>query len=765
LATNVSDCTITLAGGDNLGQADCLTCTAEVGVTLVDVSDFDDGGGSCYPSGWSFVSGNNCSDHADNCVLSGGSRNCCSNFAGNICDDTTFGQPVVHADDRDCDEQVRMYKTFDLSGLTDLWICFDLADDNATGNESVQLYVDGPNNPTPGSPQRIFCQDGPPQDDVDEFFYNYCVNLPAWAADQADTVLTFVLHSNDDDDEMFLDNIVLRGWGGGCAPDMVTPLDEDFDTPGQCDTTGWSFSNSNWDCVGSFSCSNESTWWPGIEADQEAFDMETTVDASELDGEVTVCFGLGYDGTSGSDELILDYDAGSGWTQVWRQVGDMGTSGECRMICMNLSDIDPAVNNNPALGIRFQFDSSNGKITVFWVTVAGARYCLADPAVVSISSPPVGDGAGNYDFTATDTYGEQLDADIMCEWDADTSLSDVDEVRYKNQLGRFIKRRQLTFDNSFRGEDLQDFPVLVVLDNGWFDYTQVRSAGEDLLFVDADNTTVLAHEIEQWDKSGTSYIWVKVPQIDAWDDADYIWMYYGNEDAPDRQQPAAVWTQGYVAVWHLNENATDEQSSATHYDSTSNDNDGTQNNSEDAGGFIGRGQYFDGSNDYIEVPGAGLQLTGDEMTIEAWARPTGEPHQYSHVAGAGSSGRHWQLWWDSAFNAWHGRLRVNGDSGGLWPSNTGGYNVWNYLALLYDGSERRIYRDAGEIEWESASGNLDATGSVFRIGDTPNLSPREFRGYIDEVRISNIYRTDEWLDAQHWSMRDWLITFGPEENL
>ena len=182
----------------------------------------------------------------------------------------------------------------------------------------------------------------------------------------------------------------------------------------------------------------------------------------------------------------------------------------------------------------------------------------------------------------------------------------------------------------------------MVLDAGWFDYSQTRSAGEDLLFVDADNTTVLAHEIERWDESGTSYIWVKVPQINAWDGTDHIWMYYGNEDAPDRQRPAAVWTRGYVAVWHLNETAIDEATSATHYDSTNNNNDGTQNRSQSSGGFIAGGQYFDGNSDYIQVPGAGLQLTGTQMTIEAWARPTGEPHQYSHVAGAGSTGRHWQ---------------------------------------------------------------------------------------------------------------------------
>jgi hypothetical protein len=428
-STDVSDCTITLTGGDNTGQADCLTCTAEVGVTTVDVTDFSDGG-ACDLDGWTLATGGVCRDNTDdNCNFTGGDRNCCDDFYGHVCDTTTFGQPVARADDRGCDEQVRMTKTFDLSGLTNLSVCFDLADNAADGNESAQLLVDGSNNPTPGVFQRIFCQDGPPQDNVNAFFYTYCVDLPAWTEGQPDITLMFVLHSNDDDDEMFLDNIVLRGWGGGCSPDLVTVLDEDFDTPSECDTTGWSFSNSNWVCPG-FSCTNQPGWSPGIEADEEAFDMETTVDATELDGEVTVCFQLGYDDTTGNDELILDFDAGSGWTEAWSQTDTMGPNDRCRLICVNLSDIDPAVNNNPALGIRFRFDSSNGEIIVYGVIVAGARYCPAGPAVVSLSSPPSDDGGGDYGFTATDTYGEQLDADITCVWDPDTSLNDLFTVHY-----------------------------------------------------------------------------------------------------------------------------------------------------------------------------------------------------------------------------------------------------------------------------------------------------------------------------------------------
>ena len=37
-------------------------------------------------------------------------------------------------------------------------------------------------------------------------------------------------------------------------------------------------------------------------------------------------------------------------------------------------------------------------------------------------------------------------------------------------------------------------------------------------------------------------------------------------------------------------------------------------------------------------------------------------------------------------------------------------------------------------------------------------------GMIDEVRISNVVRSTLWIDAQHASMTDALITYGPEES-
>ena len=95
-------------------------------------------------------------------------------------------------------------------------------------------------------------------------------------------------------------------------------------------------------------------------------------------------------------------------------------------------------------------------------------------------------------------------------------------------------RRTLSFDNTAQTENLADVPVLVTLDATRIDYGQTQNNGEDLRFVDGDGT-VLAHEIEEWNEGGTSYVWVKVQQVDGSSDTDFIHMYYGNAVAADGQ--------------------------------------------------------------------------------------------------------------------------------------------------------------------------------------------------------------------------------------
>lgn len=76
---------------------------------------------------------------------------------------------------------------------------------------------------------------------------------------------------------------------------------------------------------------------------------------------------------------------------------------------------------------------------------------------------------------------------------------------------------------------LTDFPVLVKLSEATgFQYAKAAAGGADLRFALADGT-LLSHEIDTWDPSGVSTVWVKVPTLDA---TTEIKAHYGCSGTP-----------------------------------------------------------------------------------------------------------------------------------------------------------------------------------------------------------------------------------------
>jgi len=101
---------------------------------------------------------------------------------------------------------------------------------------------------------------------------------------------------------------------------------------------------------------------------------------------------------------------------------------------------------------------------------------------------------------------------------------------YQTRWGEGFKyRKQLTFNNSSQAENLANFPVLVKLTSSNFDFSKAQTAGQDIRFVDADDSTALPYEIEKWDAAGQEAdIWVKVPQIDASSSTDFMYRVIVN---------------------------------------------------------------------------------------------------------------------------------------------------------------------------------------------------------------------------------------------
>src|ERR1700754_3850196 len=95
---------------------------------------------------------------------------------------------------------------------------------------------------------------------------------------------------------------------------------------------------------------------------------------------------------------------------------------------------------------------------------------------------------------------------------------------------------------------LSGFAVKVRLEAPNFDY----AGGADpdhLVFTTAVSATPLPYEVEKWDPSGTSTIWVKLPTLTA--TAQTLDLYYAGAPA-NATSPTGVWDSGFVTVNHFN---------------------------------------------------------------------------------------------------------------------------------------------------------------------------------------------------------------------
>jgi ethanolamine utilization microcompartment shell protein EutS len=166
----------------------------------------------------------------------------------------------------------------------------------------------------------------------------------------------------------------------------------------------------------------------------------------------------------------------------------------------------------------------------------------------------------------------------------------------------WLNRRKIIFNNSSATENLTDFPVLVNLnESSNIDYSKTQNSGQDIRFVDSDGSTLLNYEIEKWDETSTSTVWVKVPQISSASSTDYIWMYYNNPGATDNSTTTGVWDSSFRFVHHLN----DTTATTTIDDSTSNNIIGTKLSTTEPNAtsteLSDGAQYFDSSNDRVII--------------------------------------------------------------------------------------------------------------------------------------------------------------------
>jgi hypothetical protein len=330
----------------------------------------------------------------------------------------------------------------------------------------------------------------------------------------------------------------------------------------------------------------------------------------------------------------------------------------------------------------------------------------------------------------------------------------------------FAFRQKLELDNLERGE-LRDFPVMVALEPGRFDYGAVRPDGGDLEFRDADGAA-LAHEIEAWNPDGRSILWVRVPVIDARSSSDFIYIYYGGDSAVTPDQ-ASVWTR-YESVYHLDgQDGPIEDSGARRYD-------GTPLGAEEAAGFLGQGQSFGGFDQLIDL-GADRDFAraAPGVTLEAWVNPRVAQQGVIFGASVGTSDvSRVELRFELGQNLRGGARTqdaVDMDLQAVFTGELLPLDTWSWVALVcdFEAGAVTIYIDdhvaaeQGNLLFDPSS--PDTASAQAAIGANESLDSEFFGGLLDEVRLAPVALDADWVSAQHASMVDDLVSYGAAEAL
>jgi len=374
-------------------------------------------------------------------------------------------------------------------------------------------------------------------------------------------------------------------------------------------------------------------------------------------------------------------------------------------------------------------ESDPGKIMAgWWKTNALGQQATGDVAYVQ--SGLLADTTYYYRFYASNSI-ETVFADPVSSF-----TTEIDQPSYANKM-------KITFDYD-RDETLTNFPALVVFNESIssFHYSQFESTnGYDLRFLNYNESAALNYEIEDWDTTGDSCVWVQVDRLSS--SQNYIWALWGNPAATNAPKPyttnGATWSEGYLAVYHLNE----ANPSGDFGDSTANDFDGADAGVTDTAGVIAGGQNFSGAD--VDINITGIESTRSDpdrnYTFSLWINATSTDTDVRMI------------------DILTGRMLLGMNIGGFqyhdgtWRGPYGsGYNDgnWHHVTFLFNdvSNQGSIYGDGGEIQTGITYAPKNLGGSS-RIGTDQDGAGYDYDGLMDEVRISTVVRSTNWIWATY----------------
>jgi concanavalin A-like lectin/glucanase superfamily protein/uncharacterized protein DUF2341 len=354
-------------------------------------------------------------------------------------------------------------------------------------------------------------------------------------------------------------------------------------------------------------------------------------------------------------------------------------------------------------------------------------------------------------------------------------------------------RQQIELNTTPKGADVKgdvyNFPVAIILNDKNFDFSEANKNGSDLRFSKGKDTGLVAHSIEHWDKEKkTALIWVKVDFIKG-NSTQNIFMHWGDVAAQAVSDSKAVFNtkEGFVAVWHLN-----EESDTTHgnyKDATANEAHGTGVNfKRDAAvdSRLGKGTLFVNTESrWIKIDGRERKLFDltNKLTFSIWALAyryvnKGDEVQralpgYETMIAKGDNS--WRLQ-KFGTRSWHNPpadlieicieeppradLCLVGKTDLL-------VNQWFHIVGVHDYPTIKLYVNGVLDNSDTLETNWKSDDHPVGIGNQSQF-PEKGRGWdgiLDEARVYNVPKDEHWIKLDYESQREGqrFTTFGKKE--
>lgn len=324
------------------------------------------------------------------------------------------------------------------------------------------------------------------------------------------------------------------------------------------------------------------------------------------------------------------------------------------------------------------------------------------------------------------------------------------------QGAEFDYGAKLTVAGYSGSSPLAGFPVLVRIAAGspsGFSYDDLhsKSDGSDIAFVDMEGNG-LPFEIDTWNTSGTSLIWVRLPSMTNGTEFVMCW----GSDTSGKTICGTNPFSDYKGVWHMN--------TASPVDASASGNDGTAAGSASvAGGKIGSALSVPDSNSYVTCGEhqSNAELK-DAFTVEAWANSDDQNGNHcifgkNLFISLRSNGNN-QLQVTTPGKKDHNMSVATLPAKGTW---------WHVALTFQKGATNgcKVYVN-GSLAAQTDAGDISDQTNATEMWLGKNQWGQNFKGMLDEIRLSVGIKSAEWIAATCAAQGDEdFLTIGAAEPL